>query len=103
MVKNEQNISEKQREYWKKNIRLIITLLIIWASVSLFGAIIMANPFSNIPFFGVPFSFWLAQQGSIIVFVCLIFFYAIKMDRLDEQYDVKEVILTEKDKKGDES
>ncbi|MRG85729.1 DUF4212 domain-containing protein [Salinibacillus xinjiangensis] len=103
MLSNEQ-LSEKQREYWKRNIRLIVTLLIIWASVSLLAGIILAKPFSNIMFFEVPLSFWFAQQGSIIVFIFLIFTYAIKMDRLDREFGVEEVILTEeKDSKGDES
>ncbi|TCT24610.1 putative solute:sodium symporter small subunit [Melghiribacillus thermohalophilus] len=91
-----QELSEKQKEYWKKNLRLIIGLLVIWFLVSLFAGIIMAKPFSNIPFFNLPLSFWFAQQGSIIFFVILIFYYARKMDQLDEQYDVKEVILANK-------
>ncbi|MBO8155645.1 MAG: DUF4212 domain-containing protein [Bacillaceae bacterium] len=99
-----QELNEKQKEYWQKNIRLIVGLLVIWFLVSLFAGIIMAVPLSNVPFFNLPLSFWFAQQGSIIIFVILIFYYAKKMDQLDEQYDVKEVILTEQtDKKGDDS
>ncbi|GAA0502702.1 DUF4212 domain-containing protein [Salinibacillus aidingensis] len=101
---SDKQLSQKQREYWKKNIRLIVTLLIIWASVSLVAAIILAEPLSNVYFFDVPLSFWFAHQGSIVVFIFLVFTYAIRMDRLDKKYGVEEVILTEKkDSKGDES
>lgn len=71
--------------YWKKNLRLIVSLMVIWTLVSVVGAIILAEPLSKIPFFGVSLSFWLAQQGSIIVFVCLIFFYAVRMGKLDRE------------------
>ncbi|GEL78821.1 DUF4212 domain-containing protein [Tenuibacillus multivorans] len=95
-MENEQsNLSQKQQEYWKKNTRMISILLIIWASVSLVAGIILAVPFSHIQFFGVPLSFWFAQQGSILTFLVIIFFYAIKMDKLDKEYDVQEVILSE--------
>lgn len=77
--------NELFQSYWKKNIALILTLLAIWALVSLVGAIILAEPFSKIPFFGVTLSFWLAQQGSILVFIVLIFTYAVKMDRIDKE------------------
>lgn len=93
-------ISEKQKAYWKENVKLIRNLLIIWALVSYVAAIFLAEPLSNITFFGLPLSFWFAQQGSILVFIILIFYYAKKMDKLDEKYDVKEVILT-KQGKGD--
>ncbi|TFB13397.1 DUF4212 domain-containing protein [Filobacillus milosensis] len=91
------DLSQKQREYWKRNTRIICTLLIIWASVSLVAAIILAIPFSQVQFFGIPLSFWFAQQGSILTFLVLIFYYAKKMDKLDEEYDVQEVILTEEE------
>lgn len=86
-------MSEKQRAYWRKNTSLIRNLLIIWALVSYVPAIFFAEPLSNVMFFGVPLSFWFAQQGSILVFVILIFYYAIKMDRLDKEFGAKEVIL----------
>ncbi|WP_228547601.1 DUF4212 domain-containing protein [Filobacillus milosensis] len=97
MVNEHLDLSQKQREYWKRNTRIICTLLIIWASVSLVAAIILAIPFSQVQFFGIPLSFWFAQQGSILTFLVLIFYYAKKMDKLDEEYDVQEVILTEEE------
>lgn len=90
----QQELTAKQKAYWKKNVSLIRNLLIIWASVSLVAAILLAIPLSGIQFFGLPLSFWFAQQGSILVFLVLIFYYARRMDQLDEQFGVKEVILT---------
>ncbi len=99
-VSNEQ-LSEKQKVYWKKNLRLITSLLVVWFLVSLFAGIILAQPLGNISFFQLPLSFWFAHQGSIIVFIILIFIYAVKMDRLDKEFGAEEVILTKE--KGDES
>lgn len=93
---SKQEMTEKQRAYWKKNIALIRNLLMIWALVSYVAAIFLAEPFTSIPFFGIPLAFWFAQQGSILVFVVLIFYYAKRMDRLDEEFDAREVILTKK-------
>jgi putative solute:sodium symporter small subunit len=71
--------------YWRANISLIRTLLVIWAFVSLGCSILWVQPLNNINFFGVPFGFWMAQQGSIYVFVILIFVYAIQMDKLERR------------------
>ncbi|WP_366922925.1 DUF4212 domain-containing protein [Metallumcola ferriviriculae] len=95
----EKKLTEKQQEYWKKNIGLIRILLIIWALVSYVGGIILAVPFSRIPFFGVNLAFWLAQQGSILVFIALIVIYAVRMDKLDKEYDFHEIKITDQ-KKG---
>ena len=76
--------------YWKANLRLIIILLIIWAAVSYGAAIFLANPFYNIKFFQINLAFWFAHQGSMIVFVILIFVYAKMMDKIDRDYDVNE-------------
>lgn len=72
--------------YWRANIRLIGLLLVIWASVSLGGGVLFIEFFNRFTFFGVPFGFWIAQQGAIYVFVVLIFFYAWRMDALDRRY-----------------
>lgn len=90
------NISDKQKEYWKKNVALIRNLLIVWALVSYGAAIIFANPLSDVQFFGVPLSFWFAHQGSILIFIVLILIYAIRMDQLDNKYDVQEVRIKKK-------
>jgi len=95
----EKNQLKRQQKYWQKNLKLILILLSIWFLVSYVGGIILAKPLSNIPFFGVSLSFWLANQGSILIFVILIFIYAFYMDRLDEEY-VKENKANNKKEKG---
>jgi putative solute:sodium symporter small subunit len=76
--------------YWRANIRLVRTLLVIWAFVS-FGCGILFRPLlSGIPIGGTDLGFWFAQQGSILTFLVLIFFYAIRMNQLDRHYGVDE-------------
>ena len=72
--------------YWRANTRLIGTLLAIWAIASLVMSILLVEPLNTIKIGQVPFGFWMAQQGSIYVFVVLIFVYAFKMDTLDRRY-----------------
>lgn len=76
--------------YWKANVRLIIILLAIWALVSYVLGIIFAAPLNNIPVIRLPMGFWWAQQGSMFVFVILIFVYSKLMDKVDEEHDVHE-------------
>lgn len=81
-------MNPNQRQgYWRANTALIRNLLIIWAVVSLGMSILFVQPLNSIRFFGVPFGFWMAQQGSIYVFVALIFVYAVQMDKLDRKYN----------------
>lgn len=82
-------MDEHIAEYWRKNVRLKITLLTIWGVVSLLLGILLADPLNEISFAGFPLGFWIAQQGAIYVFVILIFVYAVRMDRLDEELEEK--------------
>ena len=76
--------------YWKANIRLVTICLVIWALVS-FGAGILFRPLlSGITIGGTDLGFWFAQQGSILVFLALIFFYAFRMNALDKKHGVDE-------------
>ena len=77
-------------EYWRKNLGLLGTLLVIWFLVSYGAGILFVNVLDTIPFFGFKLGFWFAQQGSIYVFVILIFVYVAKMNKLDREYDVHE-------------
>ena len=77
-------------EYWKKNKILITILLAIWFTVSFGFAILLAEPLYSIKIGQLPMSFWWSQQGSMFVFVIMIFAYAKIMDRLDREYDVHE-------------
>lgn len=76
--------------YWSTNLRIIIVSLIIWAFVS-FGCGILLRPLlADIKVGGTDLGFWFAQQGSILVFLCLIFFYAWRMNKLDKEHGVDE-------------
>ena len=76
--------------YWKANVRLITLSLIIWALVSFGFAILLRPMLAGISVGGTDLGFWFAQQGSIITFVGIIFFYAWKMNKLDKQFGVEE-------------
>ena len=80
-------MNEEQRQaYWQANKTLIRNLLIVWAFVSIACSILFVVPLNNVSLGGVPLGFWIAQQGSIFVFVALIFIYAIQMDKIDRKY-----------------
>ena len=85
-------MSEKpsNNEYWAANIRLVTVCLIIWAVVSFGFGIILRPLLSGITVGGTDLGFWFAQQGSIIVFMILIFFYAWRMNALDRKFGVDE-------------
>jgi len=76
--------------YWAANIRLVKICLVIWAVVSFGFGILLRPLLSGIPVGGSDLGFWFAQQGSIIVFLALIFFYAWRMNKLDAEYGVDE-------------
>lgn len=78
------------RDYWKRNTRLISILLFIWALVSYGFGIFFAESLGGVKIGALPAGFWWAQQGSMYVFVILIFVYARRMDKLDREYDVHE-------------
>jgi len=77
-------------EYWKKNLLYVGLLLFIWFTVSYLFGILLVDELDKIPFFGFKLGFWFAQQGSIVVFVILIFVYVRLMNNLDSEYDVAE-------------
>ena len=78
------------REYWRRNVRLIVGLFAIWFAVSFLAGILLARPLSDVYFGEIPLAFWFAQQGSIIVFVLLIFVYAWRMNKLDREFGVED-------------
>jgi putative solute:sodium symporter small subunit len=75
----------KLDDYWKANIRIITILLLIWFAVAYVPPLFI-NGFNQIVIAGFPFGYYMGSQGSLIVFVVEIFFYAWYMNRLDEQY-----------------
>ncbi|MDH2431272.1 membrane protein [Pokkaliibacter plantistimulans] len=78
------------RAYWKENVRIILTYLVIWFLASFGCGIIFVEPLNTVQFFGFKLGFWFAQQGSVYIFLILIVAYAISMNKLDEKYDVHE-------------
>ena len=80
---------DRQEAYWRANTALIRNLLIVWGLVSLVFSILLAQPLNAIRLGSVPLGFWMAQQGSILTFVVLIFVYAFQMDKLDRKYGMR--------------
>lgn len=76
--------------YWKENLSLLGKLLVVWFLVSFGAGILFVDVLNEIQFFGFKLGFWFAQQGSIYVFVALIFVYMAKMNALDKKYGVDE-------------
>ncbi|MBW4575154.1 MAG: DUF4212 domain-containing protein [Aphanothece sp. CMT-3BRIN-NPC111] len=81
---------KNRQAYWRANKALIRNLLIVWALVSIVFSILLVQPLNALRIGGLPFGFWMAQQGSILIFVVLIFIYAVQMDKLDRKYDIDE-------------
>lgn len=76
--------------YWKANIRLVTICLVIWALCSFGFGIVLRPLIAGIKVGGTDLGFWFAQQGSILVFLALIFFYAWRMNALDRKHGVDE-------------
>ena len=76
--------------YWKATLGLLTKILIVWFLASFGAGILFAPVLNNISLGGYPLGFWFAQQGSMYVFVALIFIYAKKMGDIDEKFDVHE-------------
>ena len=73
-------------QYWKKNIQIVSILLVFWLLVSFGFGIIFADNLDEISFFGFKLGFWFAQQGSILIFVAIIFIYIRSMKKLDQEF-----------------
>lgn len=78
------------KEYWQKNIRIVLLLLGIWFLVSYAFGIFFVDVLNQFSIGGAKLGFWFAQQGSIYVFVILIYVYVRYMNKLDKEYDVHE-------------
>lgn len=81
---------EQAKAYWKRNLSLMVKLLVIWFVVSFGFGIILVDVLNQVQFGGYKLGFWFAQQGSIYVFVVLIFYYTRKMGELDREFNVEE-------------
>jgi len=86
-------MSEKQKvatAYWRENLRYLVVLLLIWFAVSYGAGILLKDALDAFHIGGFPLGFWFAQQGSIYVFVILIFVYVALMNKLDKKYGFNE-------------
>jgi putative solute:sodium symporter small subunit len=84
-------VSENQRDargYWRENLRILAALLAIWLFVAFGLGIVWVEPLNEFRLGGFPLGFWFAQQGSIYVFVVLVYVYARWMDRVDRRHGV---------------
>ena len=79
-------IEEAGRRYWRGNLVVMGVLLGLWALVGLGGGVLLADRLNEVRLGGVPLGFWMAQQGSIVVFVLLILVYAVLLNRLDRKH-----------------
>jgi len=79
-----------RQAYWKANLRLVALCLSIWFVSSYVFGIVLVDQLNAIKLGGYGLGFWFAQQGSIYIFVVLIFFYASRMKKLDQQFNVHE-------------
>ena len=81
---------DKRQAYWKRNLGIVLRLLAVWFVVSFGFGILLHDWLDNFRVFGFKLGFWFAQQGSIYVFVILIFVYVGIMNKLDREFDVHE-------------
>ncbi|PYG00135.1 putative solute:sodium symporter small subunit [Georgenia satyanarayanai] len=79
-----------RRRYWKKNLRLMLVLLAVWFTVSFGFGILLIEQLNTIVIAGFPLGLWFAQQGSILTFLLIILVYALRMDRIDDEFGVSE-------------
>ena len=81
-------MTERHRDYWRRNLRITGILLAIWFVVTFVVGYFARD--LNFSFFGWPFSFWMGAQGALVVYVAIIWFYAHYMNKLDQEYGVAE-------------
>ena len=88
MADDDQKTHEKQDAYWSDNLRLLGILMSIWFIVSFGAGILFRSWLDQFSIGGYPLGFWFAQQGSIYVFIILIFVYTIRMRAIERKYDL---------------
>ncbi|WP_027000392.1 DUF4212 domain-containing protein [Eisenibacter elegans] len=82
--------NKSMQAYWKRNISYVLILLGVWFFSSYVLGILLAEPLNAISLGGFKLGFWFAQQGSMYIFVILIFVYVYLMNKLDQEFDVDE-------------
>ncbi|MDG2169017.1 MAG: DUF4212 domain-containing protein [Opitutales bacterium] len=84
------NSGNSHAAYWRANIKVLLILVGVWFFASFGMGIIAVDFLDEFAFMGFPFGFWMAQQGSIVVFLIIIAIYAIVMNRMDKRHGVEE-------------
>lgn len=85
------NLDEaKAREYWRRNLSLMVRVFVVWFVVSYGCGILFVDLLNQVQIGGYKLGFWFAQQGAVYVFVLLIFYYTRKMAALDREFGVDE-------------
>lgn len=83
-------MSQDNSAYWRKTVRFLIILLSVWFIVSFLMGIVFSEELDVIEFAGFKLGFWIAQQGSILVYIGIVFFYVRGMNQLDKEFDVSD-------------
>ena len=94
-MKNDSLSETHRRAYWRKNLIFVATLLTVWFIVSFVVSIVFVDDLNEIRMGGFRLGFWMAQQGSLYIFVILIFVYVWLMNRLDRAYGLEEQEINE--------
>ncbi|MDE2641341.1 MAG: DUF4212 domain-containing protein [Verrucomicrobiota bacterium] len=89
-MESETNLQERRKAYWRANLRILAILMSIWFTVSFGCGILFVDQLNEIKLGGFRFGFWMAQQGSIYVFLVLIFVYVRFMNKLDRKFKFQE-------------
>lgn len=84
------SLDKTSQAYWKATLGLLTRILIVWFLVSFGAGILFADWLNQFHLGGYPLGFWFAQQGSIYVFIILIFYYGWRMGQIDRRFDVHE-------------
>jgi putative solute:sodium symporter small subunit len=88
---NDRDTQDQSKAYWRANLALLSKLLLIWLVVSLGFGIALADWLDQFQILGFKLGFWFSQQGSMLVFIVLIFFYSWRMNVIDKKFDVDDV------------
>ena len=89
-MENESTLQNRRKAYWQANLKILAILMTIWFAVSFGCGILFVEQLNQIKPGGFKFGFWMAQQGSIYVFVVLIFVYVRLMNKLDRKFNFED-------------
>lgn len=88
MSEDKLETKEPEKAYWSENLRLLSSLMLIWFIVSFGAGILFRDWLDQFSLGGYPLGFWFAQQGSIYVFIALIYFYSWKIHKIEQKFHV---------------